>query len=368
MTTIHAIKQNRAPVKSKRVRAGIFLAGIGTVGGAFAEQVNRLESKEFDFRFLGICNSRETAWNKTDVPINGKIQSLFAENRIKTNWNNIVTQLEQSDEKNLIFVDATGSEEVARYYVRILRAGIHIVTPSKLANTFEQEFYNRLHEISAENGTHYRYEATAGAGLPVIESIRRLRETGDIICKISGVVSGTMTYLFSQLEQGRSFGDVIREAAEKGYAEPDPRDDLSGEDVARKLIILARTAGFYVNRTDFGSEDLTPESLKSVTKEEFLAQADIANEYWSNRISAAKERGNVLRYTGTLSGGKIEVGVSEVPASSPLGTLRGTDNQIQIYTDFYDEYPLIIQGPGAGRDVTAQAVLGDVLDVASRLG
>jgi len=344
----------------------VFVAGTGTVGAEFVRQLFALDDHAFSCILIGICNSRKVILSDSGLKEDAIHELADATLSHKTNWDEVISFLKYRNTGNLIFVDATGSKEVSSRYEDLLDAGIHVVTASKLATTESQNRYNRLNSYEQKN-TFFRYEATAGAGLPVIQTIKNLRLTGDRITKISGVVSGTMTYIFDALQRGVSFSEAVKTAADKGYAEPDPRDDLSGEDVARKFLILARVAGYSVDRCSFEAENQTPEALRNVTREEFLEKLSDYDAEWAQRISEAKSRNEVLRYVGELSNGEIKIGVKSVPIDSPLGSLTGTDNQISIYTNFYKNSPITIQGPGAGREVTAQIVLSEVLQIAGRL-
>lgn len=344
----------------------VFVAGTGTVGAEFVRQLFALDELSFSYILIGICNSRKVLLNDNGLGEDAVDELANARHLQKTNWDNVISFLKYRHTVNLIFVDATGSKEVSNRYEDLLDAGIHVVTASKLATT---ESHNRFKLLSSyeQKNTFFRYEATAGAGLPVIQTIKNLRLTGDRVTKISGVVSGTMTYIFDALQRGISFSEAVKTAAEKGYAEPDPRDDLSGEDVARKFLILARVAGYSVERSSFEAENQTPDALRGVTREEFLEKLSEYDTEWAQRINEARARNEVLRYVGELSNGEIKVGVKSVPIESPLGSLTGTDNQISIYTNFYKNSPITIQGPGAGREVTAQIVLSEVLQIGGRL-
>ena len=351
-------------LKENQSVVDLFVAGTGAVGQTLLRQLQSIDKTSLRYRLLGICNSRKALWNDSGINLESDPDWSKAE---QTNWEKLLQDLTASYRHNLIFVDATGSPEVARLYPRLLKNGIHIVTPSKLANTFEQSFFDEIQEEIVKNHTSFRYETTVGAGLPVISTIEDLQRSRDSIIQISGVVSGTMTYLFNQLEQGVAFSEAIVDARKKGYAEPDPRDDLSGEDVARKFITLARTLGLKIEREELEVESLVPQKLLDVDRSTFLNQLPEYDSSWSHRIQKAKRKNETLRYTGKLEDGKISIGIQSVPKDSPLGQLKGTDNLIQIYSEFYNQTPLVIQGPGAGKEVTAAGVLSDILKTAETL-
>ncbi|MEX2404617.1 MAG: bifunctional aspartate kinase/homoserine dehydrogenase I [Balneolales bacterium] len=343
-------------IHARRLR--LFLAGIGTIGGEFVRQINELKDQNIDLSIIGACNSEKTVWNPAGLKGNALETQL--KNGGATDWEAIVSHLIQEYPYRTVFVDATGSGDVARLYDRLLEAGIHIATPSKRALTLEQSYFEKLTRFTHGNKTQFFFEPAVGAGLPVLQTLRDLQASGDKITKISGVVSGTMTYLFGQLEQGESFGKAVRNAKEFGYSEPDPRDDLSGEDVVRKFMILARASGFQVERDDVVVENLTPEELSGSTTESFLERISDFDEEWKLKVDHASQKGEVLRYVGEMNGGNIKIGTQAVPRESPLGSLRGTDNQIIIHTRRYIESPIIVQGPGAGKEVTAAGLLSDV--------
>jgi aspartokinase/homoserine dehydrogenase 1 len=284
----------------------------------------------------------------------------------ETNWETITdTLIQYSDD--LIFIDATGSEIAARQYLKLLSHGVHVTTPSKRANTFEQAYFDELITFPTHGLAEYKYETAVGAGLPVINTLQNLLDTGDTVTKISGVVSGTMTYIFNQLQQGIKFSTIIKSAKSEGYSEPDPRDDLSGEDVARKFLILARTCGYTFERDQIQVESLVPGKFDDLSVEQFLDSISEVDEYWEKRNAAALHQNKRLRYTGEFTSDTITIGIQEVDADSPLGGLQGTDNLIQIYTERYATSPIVIQGPGAGKEVTAAGVLSDVLQIGKNI-
>ena len=339
----------------------LFIAGTGAVGQTLLEKLKKNEPDNMHFRLLGACNSRKALWNDRGLDLRTELNWSEAQ---PTEWNFLTDQLNKPHRHNLIFVDATGSEQVARLYPELLKNGTHIVTPSKLANTFEQAFFDELQSLVNKNKTSFRYETTVGAGLPVISTLEDVTSGGDKITEISGVLSGTMTYLFNQLEKGVPFSKAVIDARRKGYAEPDPRDDLSGEDVARKFLTMARTLGLKIERNELNVESLIPEELINVDQATFLNRLSDYDKQWMHRIKEVQKNDKTLRYTGKLVDGVISIGIESVPKDSPLGQLKGTDNLVQIFSDFYNQTPLVIQGAGAGRQVTAAGVLTDILKTA----
>ncbi|CBH23483.1 bifunctional aspartokinase/homoserine [Salinibacter ruber M8] len=337
----------------------VYVAGVGDVGAALLRQIDARGDAGRDLRVIGACTSRRAAWGAPnrdpEAPLAGVDEAA------PPDWPAIVDRLAQETPRPLVFVDATGSPDVADYYEPLLRAGVHVVTPSKLANTRSQAAFDRLREAAAEAGVQYRYETTVGAGLPVVQTVRNLVATGDRVRSIRGVVSGTLTFLFSALRDGSSFSEAVRAAVDRGYAEPDVRDDLSGTDVARKFLILARTAGYAVEPTEVQVESLVPDSLADAPYEAFLDRLSTVHPYWRERSAAAAAESAVLQYVGRFSPEGIEVGVEPVPGDTALGQLGAQENLFEVTTDRYAAVPLVVRGPGAGPSVTAAGVLADVL-------
>jgi aspartokinase/homoserine dehydrogenase 1 len=268
-----------------------------------------------------------------------------------------------------VIIDCTASGEVAKHYARWLAAGIHVVTPNKKANSAPLQEYRALHEARRAGGTHYLYEATVGAGLPVIGTLRDLRETGDEITAIEGIFSGTLAYLFNVYDGSRAFSEIVREAKQRGYTEPDPRDDLSGMDVARKLIILGREMGRALEMSDVQVESLVPAGLEQGSIDEFLERLPAHDAAMRERFEGAKARGKVLRYVGRLTpDGRATVGVVEFDARHAFANIALTDNVVRFATARYSSNPLIVQGPGAGPEVTAGGIFADLLRLSAYLG
>ncbi len=219
-------------------------------------------------------------------------------------------------------------------------------------------------------GTHYLYEATVGAGLPVIQTLRDLRETGDEIQRIEGILSGTLAYLFNVYDGSRPFSEVVREAKSKGYTEPDPRDDLSGLDFARKVVILGREMGMNLELSDVALESLVPEALQKCSMDEYLQRLPEFDAQIAKRLDAARSRDHVLRYVGSLDAAtrKATVGLIELSKSHTFANINLTDNVVRFSTSRYNQNPLVVQGPGAGPEVTAAGVFADLLRVCAYLG
>jgi cystathionine gamma-synthase len=266
-----------------------------------------------------------------------------------------------------ILVDATAADTSDVLDLALAR-GWDVVLANKVPLAADYESAERLWRRARLHGRRILHEATVGAGLPVIDTLRKLQEAGDTILSIEGCPSGTLGYLFGELSRGRGFADALRSAVASGYAEPDPRVDLSGLDVARKALILARLIGFTGDLHNIAVESLVPRGLADVTRDEFLSRVGEADGDWRSRVESARERGSVLRYRARATAASVSVGLVEVAASDSLGSLQGTDNQFSFVTGRYREQPLVIRGPGAGSAVTAAGVFNDLLRLASERG
>jgi aspartokinase/homoserine dehydrogenase 1 len=268
-----------------------------------------------------------------------------------------------------VLIDCTASEVVASNYPEWLRRGISVITPNKRANTGSLEFYRDLRAAGRGSGARYFYETTVGAGLPIIQTLRDLIQTGDEIVQIEGILSGTLSYLFNAFDGSRTFSDIVTEARAMGYTEPDPRDDLSGMDVARKVAILAREMGLPLELGEVQVESLVPAELRSGTLEQFMADLHQEDAVMERRRREAAEEGEVLRFVGSIDrAGNASATLRRYPLSHAFARIQLTDNIVQFRTRRYHENPLIVQGPGAGPDVTAGGVFADLLRLAAYLG
>lgn len=351
----------------------IGIIGPGTVGrvllAQLASQAARLREKfKVDLRIRGIMASKRMLLSDTGVNLS-RWREDFEQDAVEGNLEKFIEHVRVDYLPHTVIIDCTASEAIGRKYAEWLRQGMHIVTPNKKANSSELSYYRSLHDGRRSSGAHYLYETTVGAGLPVIQTLRDLRDTGDEIISIEGIFSGTLAYLFNVYDGRTAFSDIVRDAKQRGYTEPDPRDDLSGMDVARKLIILGREMGLELEMADVKVESLVPAGLENGSIEEFLAELPRHDGTMRDRLESARSRGKVLRYVGRLTAdGKATVGLVELDAKHAFANIALTDNVVRFETRRYCDNPLIVQGPGAGPEVTAGGVFADLLRLAAYLG
>ena len=351
----------------------IGLIGPGLVGrelmGQLLSQRGRLQrDRNLDLRLRGITTSSRMLLADSSVDARGWQAALA--NGEPADPRRFVEHIHADHLPHAVLIDCSSSEEVARRYPAWLAEGIHVVTPNKRAGSAEMAFYEQLQQARRTGAAHFLYEATVGAGLPILQTIRDLRETGDEIRRIEGILSGTLSYLFNVWDGRRPFSSVVREARKKGYTEPDPREDLSGMDVARKLVILGREMGLRLSLDDVQVESLVPEGLIAGTAEDFLDRLGDADGTMMKRLESAQASGRVLRYVGRIDAdsGTASVGVAEIDKSHPFAHINLTDNVVRFVSGRYNESPLVVQGPGAGPAVTAAGVFADLLQVCAYVG
>ena len=347
--------------------------GAGNVGGELlrqlaAESTRLRQTFDVDLRVRGIATSGRVLLDDRAIELDHWRAAL--EHRGEAyDIDRFVAHVHAEHLPHAALVDCTAGDRVARRYEDWLARGIHVVTPNKRANASEMEYYRRLREANRVVGAHYLYETTVGAALPIIQTLRDLVQTGDEIHEIEGILSGTLSYLFNSFDGTRPFSELVAHARDLGYTEPDPRDDLSGMDVARKIVILAREMGSSIELADVDVRSLVPESLQAGSADAFLAALPAHDAEMAARQRGAAAAGQVLRFVGRVTrDGQASVGLREYPATHAFGRLQLTDNVVLFRTRRYRENPLVVQGPGAGREVTAAGVFADILRLASYLG
>jgi aspartokinase/homoserine dehydrogenase 1 len=350
----------------------IGLIGPGTVGrvllAQIETQIERLRALNLDLRVRGIASSKRMLLEETAVDLDRWAERL-AEAGVPLDLEKFANHVQADYIPHTVIIDCTASAEVGSNYVGWLKRGIHVVTPNKKANSGTLPYYRALQQAGRETGTHYLYEATVGAGLPIIQTLRDLRETGDEITRIEGIFSGTLAYLFNVFDGTESFSSIVHAAKTKGYTEPDPRDDLSGMDVARKLIILAREMGLTLEMADVRVEGLVPQALEKCGVEEFMARLPEFDAAMAQTLEQARAKNEVLRYVGRIDAdGKATVALMRLDAKHAFANIALTDNVVRFATRRYCDNPLIVQGPGAGPEVTAAGVFSDLLRLSAYLG
>lgn len=351
----------------------IGIIGPGTVGRVLLDQLASQSSRlreqfQIDLRVRGILASERMLLSDSGVDL-ANWREAFKNSSTEADLARFVEHLDVDHLPHTVLIDCTASEAVARHYPQWLASGIHVVTPNKKANSAPLAFYREVRAAGRNSGAHYLYEATVGAGLPVIQTLRDLRETGDEIESIEGIFSGTLAYLFNVYDGKVAFSEIVRDAKQRGYTEPDPRDDLSGTDVARKLIILGREMGLALEMSDVRVESLVPPDLSGASIEEFMSGLPRFDAAMNERLKAAQGRGKVLRYVGRItSKGEATVGLIELDRSHSFANMALTDNVVRFSTGRYNANALIVQGPGAGPEVTAGGVFADLLRLSAYLG
>jgi len=336
----------------------VVLLGTGVVGGALLKLLNTPAAASL--RLVGAANSRHQQTDPRHLANRGLREQLNREGDLRDNAG-LFAALDASGAAAKVIIDASASAALAARHAEWLARGYHVVTANKALAGGGLAGWRALQSALA-HGAHYGDSATVGAGLPVLSTLRRLRRCGDALLTLEGVFSGSLSWLFNQYDGSRPFSALLREARQLGYTEPDPRSDLSGEDVARKLLIIARHAGFSISAEEVVVDSLVPEALRGIDSEAFLARLEELDAPLAARHAEAASRCNVLRFLARLNQrGHARVGLVEVPLTHPAARLYGTDNQFALSTTRYNTQPLVIQGPGAGPEVTAQALLGDVL-------
>ena len=377
-----AISEGEATRALRAVHAGFYLSaqtisigiiGPGTVGQALVHQIAEARARlhretHLDLRVRAIATSKQMLLDEQQVDL-PHWRAHLGERGLPVDLDALARHVHAEHLPHAVIIDCSASSAVADHYPKWLAAGIHVLTPNKQAGGGPLERYHAVQAAAKSGRARWRYEATVGAGLPVIGTLRDLIDTGDKIERIEGIFSGTLAYLFNRFDGQAPFSELVRQAKQAGYTEPDPRDDLSGLDVARKLVILGREMGLELSVDDVHVESLVPAELANASVDGFLQGLSSFDEPMRQRFEAARDNHQVLRYCAVLdASGRAEVALKALPAFHPFAHIALTDNIVSFATARYRNNPLIVRGPGAGPDVTAAGVFADLLRVASGLG
>lgn len=346
----------------------LFVCGVGTVGGQLLEQIhNQYEelkrTKRLKLNVVGIATSKKALFNSDGIDL-ANYRELLAD-APESNESKLRDAIIEMNCFNSVFVDCTASKEVAEIYQPLLEHNISVIAANKIAASSSYEKYARLKETALARGVFFRYETNVGAGLPIIGTINDLRNSGDVILKIEAVLSGTLNFIFNEISADVTLSEAVRRAKEQGYSEPDPRIDLSGKDVIRKLVILAREAGYKVEKTDVEAHLFIPDEFFEGSIEEFWKNLPKLDADFEARRKQLDAEGKRWRFVATFDHGNLSVALKEVDRTHPFYNLQGSNNIVALTTERYREYPMLIQGYGAGASVTAAGVFANIMSIAN---
>lgn len=345
----------------------LYIAGIGTVGGKLIGQLQRqhdhvLEDMRLNLRVVGLSKSDRSIFNEEGVDLSRFEEQVAAGD--KKTIDEFTGAIIENNLRNSVFVDITASPAVVKTYPKLLEKSVSIIACNKVAASSEYEKYLHLKDLAREYGANFFFETNVGAGLPVIHTLGDLLRSGDRIHRIEAVLSGTLNFVFNNYDGSRRFADVVRQAQDEGYTEPDPRLDLSGTDVARKILILAREAGNRIEMDEIQNATFLPESCLAGSVDDFYADMARHEDHFRKLLEDALSKGLILKYIASFDDGRASVGLQSIGPDHNFANLSGKDNAVLFYTDRYSEQPLVIKGAGAGADVTAAGVFADIIRAA----
>ncbi len=347
----------------------LFVIGIGTVGGKLLEQIRQQQStlkeqNKLRINIVGIANGRKALFSREGIPLEGYFENLMT-NGQKSSPDLIRDEILKMNIFNSVVVDCTASPHIAALYEELMARNISVVTANKIAASSDYENYRHLKETARKAGVKFLFETNVGAGLPIINTMNSLINSGDRIVKLEAVLSGTLNFIFNTLSEEIPFSKAVKMAVEAQFAEPDPRIDLSGLDVTRKLVILSREAGASVNQSDVNKKLFVPQKYFDGSLEEFWQTISGLDDSFEARRKELAKDGKKLRFVASYNNGACEVGLREVEQGHPFYDLEGSNNIIMITTERYNEYPMVIKGYGAGATVTAAGVFSDIISIAN---